>query len=359
MARDAVGRALRAAARGRRRRSASAASRSPRVVSLETGKSRTESIAEVAGGGRPDRDVLRPMEEHGGYVSTTSGSFVARGAQHRSVLRPYGVFGVIAPFNFPVALADGLSPAALAAGNTVVLKPSEEAPRLGRRARRAYLDAVRLPEGVFNLVHGGAETGAALAGRAAPSNGSPSPARRRSAARSAQLAAARTRGRCSPRWAARTRPSSPRRPTSTRRPKASPARPSASRARSAAPARARSWDRTIKERLSQRLAECTEALPLGDPRRTATLRRPGHQRGGLRALRRPRSLRRAATAPSPRAARLPGERSGWFVEPTVVDDSRAATALAARRALPALPTVTSRSDRSTRRSQSPTALRTG
>jgi 1-pyrroline-5-carboxylate dehydrogenase len=100
------------------------------------------------------------MEENGGFVHEL-GQLVPD-ERNRSVLRPYGVFAVLAPFNFPVALAAGMSSAALAAGNTVVLKPSEEAPRCGDALARCYLDA-GLPDGVFGLVHGGAATGAALA----------------------------------------------------------------------------------------------------------------------------------------------------------------------------------------------------
>ena len=43
----------------------------------------------------------------------------------RDVMRPYGVWAVISPFNFPMALAAGPLGAALVAGNTVVLKPSQ------------------------------------------------------------------------------------------------------------------------------------------------------------------------------------------------------------------------------------------
>ena len=46
----------------------------------------------------------------------------------RSILRPYGVWAVISPFNFPAALAGGPIGGALVAGNTVVLKPSQETP---------------------------------------------------------------------------------------------------------------------------------------------------------------------------------------------------------------------------------------
>ena len=45
-----------------------------------------------------------------------------------SVLVPYGVWGVIAPFNFPLALSTGMVAGALVTGNTVVFKPSHDAP---------------------------------------------------------------------------------------------------------------------------------------------------------------------------------------------------------------------------------------
>ena len=71
------------------------------------------------------------MEENEGYTQPLN-SF-ADGERNDDVLRPYGVFGVIAPFNFPVALVDrAWRGSALIAGNTVVFKPSEETPRHGR-----------------------------------------------------------------------------------------------------------------------------------------------------------------------------------------------------------------------------------
>src|SRR6185312_3083912 len=73
------------------------------------------------------------------------------------VLRPYGVFGILAPFNFPVALAVNMTVAALVTGNTAVLKPSDKTPR--STAFAARLLAESLPAGVLNLVHGGATTG--------------------------------------------------------------------------------------------------------------------------------------------------------------------------------------------------------
>jgi 1-pyrroline-5-carboxylate dehydrogenase len=72
------------------------------------------------------------------------------------VLRPYGVFAVISPFNFPLALSTGMSSAALLAGNTVVHKPAEETPWTGVRLYEIYRDA-GVPAGGFNLLTGRAE----------------------------------------------------------------------------------------------------------------------------------------------------------------------------------------------------------
>ena len=129
------------------------------MVSLETGKTRTESILEVQEAVDLITTYADLMEENDGYRRPLA-SFVEdeRNADH---LRPYGVFAVISPFNFPAALSINMASAALIAGNTVVFKPSEETPWtgaiLGEIAR-----AAELPAGVFNLVHGGAATGRAL-----------------------------------------------------------------------------------------------------------------------------------------------------------------------------------------------------
>jgi 1-pyrroline-5-carboxylate dehydrogenase len=75
----------------------------------------------------------------------------------RSVLKPYGVWGVISPFNFPFALSGGPAGGALVAGNTVVYKPSSDAPLSGVCLTRAMRDA-GIPDGVFNLVMGPGES---------------------------------------------------------------------------------------------------------------------------------------------------------------------------------------------------------
>jgi 1-pyrroline-5-carboxylate dehydrogenase len=131
------------------------------VVSLETGKSRAESIAEVQEAVDLITTYADDMERNDGYVVPLA-SYVDN-ERNTDVLRPYGVFGVIAPFNFPIALALGMASSALIAGNTVVLKPSEEAPWTGALVAEVA-QAAELPAGVFNLVHGGPAVGRALVG---------------------------------------------------------------------------------------------------------------------------------------------------------------------------------------------------
>lgn len=84
-------------------------------------------------------------------------------AGHTSMLRrdPLGVVAGIAPWNYPLMMAAWKVAPAIAAGNTVVLKPSEHTPLTAMRL--AEICAEYLPEGVFNLVTGnGAEVGASL-----------------------------------------------------------------------------------------------------------------------------------------------------------------------------------------------------
>ena len=129
------------------------------VVSLETGKSRTESILEVQEAVDLITTYAEHMERNDGYVVPLA-SFVAD-ERNTDVLRPYGVFAVIAPFNFPAALSIGMAGSALIAGNTVVFKPSEETPWTGAILAE-IIGAAGLAPGVFNLVHGGEATGRAL-----------------------------------------------------------------------------------------------------------------------------------------------------------------------------------------------------
>ncbi len=78
-----------------------------------------------------------------------------------SIRRPIGVVGVITAWNFPVAVPTWKIFPAIASGNTVVFKPSEEAPYSGELLVSALLDA-GLPPGVVNLIQGDGRVGAAM-----------------------------------------------------------------------------------------------------------------------------------------------------------------------------------------------------
>ena len=126
---------------------------------IEVGKSRLEAVGEVEEAIDLIRHYCDEMERTEGFREERAGASSAEKCS--VVLRPYGVFGVIAPFNFPVALSLGMMSAALVAGNTVVFKPSDAAGLTGRLVVEALVEG-GLPDGVLNLVQGGRETGEAL-----------------------------------------------------------------------------------------------------------------------------------------------------------------------------------------------------
>jgi 1-pyrroline-5-carboxylate dehydrogenase len=126
---------------------------------VEVGKSRLEAAGEVEEAIDLIRHYCGEMERTDGFREQKAGASSAEKCS--VVLRPYGVFAVIAPFNFPVALSIGMISAALVAGNTVVFKPSDAAGLTGRLLVEALV-AGGLPDGVLNLVQGADETGKAL-----------------------------------------------------------------------------------------------------------------------------------------------------------------------------------------------------
>ena len=73
-----------------------------------------------------------------------------------STKQPLGVVGIISPFNFPAMVPMWFFPIALAAGNTVVLKPSEKDPSAANWMAKLWKEA-GLPDGVFNVLHGDKE----------------------------------------------------------------------------------------------------------------------------------------------------------------------------------------------------------
>ena len=129
------------------------------VNSLEVGKNRLEALGDVEETADFIRIYCDVMEQHNGFVTELRAENEA--FRNRSVLKPYGVWGVISPFNFPVALSGGPTAAAILAGNTVVLKPAEDTPYSPTLLLHCFVDA-GIPPGVVNLVTGQKETGRAL-----------------------------------------------------------------------------------------------------------------------------------------------------------------------------------------------------
>jgi 1-pyrroline-5-carboxylate dehydrogenase len=130
------------------------------LVSLEAGKNRLEAMGDVTETADLIRYYCDQMEAAHGFERAMAR--FAPQEETRSVLRPYGVWAVISPFNFPAALSGGPTGGALVAGNTVVLKPSQETPLTAEALWQVFQDA-GLPPGVLQVVHGPASTGEALA----------------------------------------------------------------------------------------------------------------------------------------------------------------------------------------------------
>ena len=129
------------------------------LETLDMGK----PIADVIGGDLPAViETIRFMAEcidkvDGAVTSTESG------VMHLVLREPYGVVGAISPWNYPLLMATWKIAPALAAGNTVVLKPAEQAPMSCLRLAELFVEAGG-PPGVFNVVNGlGEEAGRALA----------------------------------------------------------------------------------------------------------------------------------------------------------------------------------------------------
>ncbi|MBS1958585.1 MAG: aldehyde dehydrogenase family protein [Bdellovibrionales bacterium] len=121
------------------------------LMTLEVGKNRMESLGDAEEAADLLSYYAQQLEDHKGFSQPLAK--LSPNEDTRDVLRPYGVFAVIAPFNFPMALGAGMASAALLGGNSVILKPSDDAPATAYEIYRAYKDA-GLPEGVLQVVFG-------------------------------------------------------------------------------------------------------------------------------------------------------------------------------------------------------------
>jgi malonate-semialdehyde dehydrogenase (acetylating)/methylmalonate-semialdehyde dehydrogenase len=116
-------------------------------------------------------DIRRTIENVESAISIaytlakgTSLDQISPGIDEVMVKEPLGVFAMVCPFNFPVLIPFWFLPYALVLGDTVVMKPSEITPVPMQRVAALIQEEVRLPPGVLNLVHGGAEVVETLIG---------------------------------------------------------------------------------------------------------------------------------------------------------------------------------------------------
>lgn len=121
------------------------------LMAMEVGKNRLEALGDVEESADLIRYYCHEMEENDGFERPMGR--LSEKEHTWSVMRPYGVWGVISPFNFPLALAAGPVGGALVAGNTVVFKPSNAGAAMGVRLYEAIREA-GVPDGAFHVITG-------------------------------------------------------------------------------------------------------------------------------------------------------------------------------------------------------------
>jgi 1-pyrroline-5-carboxylate dehydrogenase len=121
------------------------------LITYEVGKNRFEALAEVGEAVEMLRYYCDVYERKNGYVTSMASDLPNE--RNTSVMKPHGVWAVISPFNFPIALAAGMASAALLTGNTVVFKPTSKASLTGLRLYHAFIKS-GLRAGAINVVTG-------------------------------------------------------------------------------------------------------------------------------------------------------------------------------------------------------------
>ncbi|HEX2049953.1 MAG TPA: aldehyde dehydrogenase family protein, partial [Actinomycetota bacterium] len=121
------------------------------LMAFEVGKTRLEALGDVQETAELMRWNADEVEKHEGFRVPMSGLGAA--GEYYDVMRPYGVWAVISPFNFPMALSAGPSSAALVAGNCVVFKPAHMGVFTGLKLYEIYM-AAGVPVGVFHYLSG-------------------------------------------------------------------------------------------------------------------------------------------------------------------------------------------------------------
>jgi acyl-CoA reductase-like NAD-dependent aldehyde dehydrogenase len=128
-----------------------------RLLAREEGKTLPEAIGETARAGRIFKYFSgEALRRHGYNMESTR-----PGVEVETYREAVGVYGLIAPWNFPIAIPAWKTAPALAFGNTVVLKSASQTPATAA-ALAAIIEEAGAPAGVFNLVLGGPKVGDAL-----------------------------------------------------------------------------------------------------------------------------------------------------------------------------------------------------
>jgi malonate-semialdehyde dehydrogenase (acetylating)/methylmalonate-semialdehyde dehydrogenase len=119
------------------------------IITAEHGKVLSDALGEVARG----QDVVEVACGISHLLKGETSPAVSTGVDVHSLRQPLGVVGVISPFNFPAMVPMWFFPIAIAAGNAVVLKPSEKDPSAAVWLAALWKEA-GLPDGVFSVVQG-------------------------------------------------------------------------------------------------------------------------------------------------------------------------------------------------------------
>ena len=123
------------------------------LLTFENGKNRYESIADIDEAIDFINYYCIDMINNDGYV--TKNKTIARTQKSISVMKPYGVWAIISPFNFPAAIFVGMNIGAIITGNTAVAKPASNTPIIGYKIVEIMIQS-GLPPGVLNYITGDA-----------------------------------------------------------------------------------------------------------------------------------------------------------------------------------------------------------
>lgn len=133
-----------------------------KMISQENGKPIIEAIGNDI---LPVLDLITYFANHSEKLLKKEkiklGKWSVMGRKSHLEFYPYGVVGVISPWNFPFSIPVGEVAMALMAGNTVVLKPSEHTPLIAEKVKTLF-EKIQLPENVFQILQGDGAIGAEL-----------------------------------------------------------------------------------------------------------------------------------------------------------------------------------------------------